>query len=264
MNDWSYACLAKALGTAIAEGMKPDRSGRAWNGQRSAPLSEPEGAVVSRHQSAHFCGDHITSISGILIHFGPCPNRIPASRRGLASSTNLSSATRWFPKGDVAENGKYSGRQPSQPMERVMVILPSINRRQLMTATATIAVAGLAPNPTPAEGLANSAVAQPTEPLVPPAVVQAGATSIPPHILRLQNCPKESHSTRSRIAAFIGTEGASPRPVLWTQFALTACFMLLFPRRNAFGAGCVARFSQSATGHCRVRRTSARQRGRRR
>ena len=55
-----------------------------------------------------------------------------------------------------------------------MVILPSINRRQLMTATATIAVAGLAPNPTPAEGLANSAVAQPTEPLVPPAVVQAG------------------------------------------------------------------------------------------
>ena len=99
---------------------------------------------------------------------------MPASRRGLASSTNLSSATRWFPKGDVAENGKYSGRQPSQPMERVMVILPSINRRQLMTATATIAVAGLAPNPTPAEGLANSAVAQPTEPLVPPAVVQAG------------------------------------------------------------------------------------------
>jgi hypothetical protein len=55
-----------------------------------------------------------------------------------------------------------------------MVILPSINRRHLMTATATIVVAGLAPNATPADGLANSAIALPTEPLVPPAVAHAG------------------------------------------------------------------------------------------
>jgi acyl-CoA thioesterase-1 len=49
MNDWSYACLAKALGTAIAEAMT--RSIAAAPGPRKGapPLSEPEGAVVLRH-----------------------------------------------------------------------------------------------------------------------------------------------------------------------------------------------------------------------
>ncbi len=51
MNDWSYACLAKALGTAIAEAMTRSIAVAPAPRSGTPPLGEPEVGVVSRHPS---------------------------------------------------------------------------------------------------------------------------------------------------------------------------------------------------------------------
>jgi hypothetical protein len=70
----------------------------------------------------------------------------------------------WPTTANVADASSPCG----QTQESIMAILPNINRRQLLTSAATIAVAGIAPDIAHAEALAKSDIAQPTKALLPP------------------------------------------------------------------------------------------------
>src|SRR5262245_6473111 len=82
------------------------------------------------------------------------------------------SAARWSPeKGMWPTTGKCSGRQLSLVDEHwraSMAILLDINRRQLLTSTATVAVAGIAPKVAQSKALAKSEITQQPTTEAPP------------------------------------------------------------------------------------------------
>jgi hypothetical protein len=130
----------------------------------------------------------------------------------------------------VCSRGHWSNARPSAGCTKSACVMRILNsdwplqptpalRRRTIEHPGTTAT----PNPTPAEGLANSAIAQPTKPLVPPGPGSGREFRRRHDSSSPRDCAEESHSTRSRTASSIGSKGASrqggSRKGMWPKTA---------------------------------------------